>query len=227
MDEKIEKLVLPPYIPYKTFVNFINGLRETTVPSQIDKSVLRSMSGAMQSATIAALKFLGLIDGNAKSTDKLKQLVDASSENYGAALKNVLMESYNFLFEGEFSLEQTTGSEVETKFRTKGASGSTVTKCMAFFLSAAKEANIKVSSHVRPPSLARVSGQRKTNLKKKDNQEDNQGKNDKLPPQTANTHSWHEKLLEKFPSFDPAWDDETKKAWFDAFNKLMGKGDAP
>lgn len=227
MAEKTEKLILPPYIPYKTFINFINGLRENSIPHQIDKSVLRSMSGAMQSATIATLKFLGLIDADAKSTEVLRQLVDASGENYSLTLKNVLTESYSFLFESDFNLEQATGTQVETKFKAKGVSGSTTTKCIAFFLSAAKEANIKVSSHVRPPPLARVSGQRKINLKKKDNHEDYQGKNDKPPLQTANTHSWHEKLLEKFPSFDPAWDDETKKAWFDAFNKLMVKGDAP
>ena len=225
MVEKTEKLILPPYIPYKTFVNFINGLHENSIPHQIDKSVLRSMSGAMQSATIAALKFLGLIDANAKPTEKLTQLVDASGENYSSTLKNVLTESYSFLFENDFNLEQATGMQVETKFKAKGVSGSTTTKCIAFFLSAAKEANIKVSSHVRPPALARVSSQRKVNSKKKDSQEGGQA-SDKPPQAAANTSSWHEKLLDKFPPFDPSWEDETKKAWFTAFNQLMSKGGA-
>jgi Family of unknown function (DUF5343) len=225
MAEKIEKQILPPYIPYKTFVNFINKLRETGVPNQIDKSVLRGMSGAMQSATIAALKFLNLIDSFAKPTQKLTQLVDASGENYSLALKNVLTESYIFLFESGFKLEQATSTEVENKFKAKGVSGSTITKCIAFFLAASKEANITVSIHVRPPSLARSSTQRKVNIKKKDNTEDNQVGRKQPPPPQTNAHSWHEQLLAKFPEFDPKWEEDTKKAWFEAFNKLMAKGE--
>lgn len=225
MVEKTEKQILPPYIPYKTFNNFINGLRETGIPQQIDKSVLRSMSGAMQSATIAALKFLNLIDASAKPTQKMTQLVDASVENYSSTLKNILTESYDFLFEDNFNLEQATGTQVENKFKNSGVSGSTVTKCIAFFLTASKEAKIKVSGHVRPPPLARVIGQRKPNQTKKDKNEDEQeGGKTPSSPQT-NVPSWHVQLLAKFPAFDPKWEEDTKKAWFDAFNKLMAKGD--
>jgi hypothetical protein len=225
MTEKTEKQILPPYIPYKTFNNFINGLRETGIPQQIDKSVLRSMSGAMQSATIAALKFLNLIDGNAKPTQKMTQLVDASAENYSLTLKNVLAEAYDFLFEVDFNLEQATGTQVENKFKNRGVSGSTVTKCIAFFLTAAKEAKIKVSGHVRPPPLAKVISQRKPNQTKNDKNERGQDGLKTPPPPQANVSSWHEQLLAKFPAFDPNWEEDTKKAWFEAFNKLMAKGD--
>lgn len=31
-------------------------------------------------------------------------------------------------------------------------------------------------------------------------------------------------LLEKFPSFDPAWNDDLKLKWFEAFDELLKKG---
>ena len=33
--------------------------------------------------------------------------------------------------------------------------------------------------------------------------------------------SWSQILLSKFPSFNPAWPDDVKIKWFDAFGTLM------
>lgn len=156
MSEKTEKANLPVYIPYKGFSFFINGLKERGIPQQIDRSIFPTMSGSGQSAMMAGLRFLNLIDNNSKPTNKLKQLVDASSENYSTALRDVLVESYAFLTKGDLNLEFASGKQVEDKFREQGASGSTITKCVAFFLAAARDAGIKVSSHVRPPKIARI-----------------------------------------------------------------------
>jgi hypothetical protein len=30
-----------------------------------------------------------------------------------------------------------------------------------------------------------------------------------------------EKLLDKFPEFDPAWDQELQKKWFDGFERFL------
>ena len=32
---------------------------------------------------------------------------------------------------------------------------------------------------------------------------------------------WHQMLAEKFPHFDPAWNDEIKKKWFEAYFELF------
>jgi hypothetical protein len=34
-------------------------------------------------------------------------------------------------------------------------------------------------------------------------------------------HPWHQMLAEKFPHFDPAWNDEIKKNWFEAYFELL------
>ncbi|MCX7171296.1 MAG: DUF5343 domain-containing protein [Proteobacteria bacterium] len=231
MATKPEKPVLPPYISYKTFTNFISGLRETGVPHQIDKSVLRTMAGAVQSATIASLKFLGLIDSSAIPTKKLKQLVETDGDNYTVALKDVLVESYSFLLGNGINIEQATGTQVENKFKEQGVSGSTITKCVAFFLAAAKDAQIKVSSHIRPPATKRTPKSRKADKfassKKGDGDTDLRNRDQTPPPPTNPQSGWYEKLLAKFPEFDPSWDDETKKSWFIAFNDLMKKGAQP
>jgi hypothetical protein len=42
---------------------------------------------------------------------------------------------------------------------------------------------------------------------------------------SASVNVWAEQLLSKFPQFDPAWPDEVKLKWFDAFDRLMkGRG---
>lgn len=226
MASKSEKPVLPPYISYKTFINFISGLRETGIPHQIDKSVLRTMSGAIQSATIASLKFLDLINQNAIPTDKLKQLVETDGDNYTIAFRNVLVESYAFMLKNGINIEQATGTQVENKFKEQGVSGSTITKCVAFFLAAAKDAGIKVSSHVRPPAIKRTPKERLSQAKRNNNDDGGTSKGNQTPPPNPSNAqtNWHEQLLAKFPSFDPTWDDDTKKAWFSAFNELMKKG---
>lgn len=41
----------------------------------------------------------------------------------------------------------------------------------------------------------------------------------------VSTAAWAELLLAKFPEFDPAWTDDVKLKWFDAFDRLMkGRG---
>lgn len=51
----------------------------------------------------------------------------------------------------------------------------------------------------------------------------NTGKNQNL--NSGNIDAWAEQLLTKFPQFDPAWSDDVKLKWFDAFDRLMkGRG---
>ncbi len=66
----------PPYISFATLLTFLKALRTDGVPPQIDKSVLRKLSGALQGQLKVALRSLGLMDGKDKPTPKLKELVD-------------------------------------------------------------------------------------------------------------------------------------------------------
>jgi len=158
MGEQEGKLKIPAYISYKTFCNFISGLRESGVPAQIDKSMMSAMSGSAQSAMLGSLEFLKLIDSKGKPAPELQQLVDSSDNDRGPLLRTVLEGSYHFLFLGTIDLKRATTKQVEEAFRSQGISGSTIVKCIAFFLAAAKDAGIQISSHVKTPPLIRSPG---------------------------------------------------------------------
>ena len=161
MDGESKKLVVPRYVPYSTFLRFINGLYKIGVPSHIDRSIMDTMSGSGQSAMIAALKSLQLVDADLEPKPALQKLVNGSEDDFSTTLNTLVHSTYAFLFEDSIQIENTTSKKVEEKFRNIGVSGSTLTKCISFFLAAAKAANISVSPHVKAPKL-----ERKTSAKK-------------------------------------------------------------
>ena len=42
----------PPYLAFRTFRHFLDGLRASGIPGRIDRSVMSSLSGGAQSALI-------------------------------------------------------------------------------------------------------------------------------------------------------------------------------
>jgi len=161
MADKSEKKALPPYVSYKSFIHFIKGLRDTHLPSQIDRSIMPKQSGAQQSSMISALRFLGMIDENDRPTSVMKDLVAADEKRQKEVLKIALETAYSFLFkDGEFQLETATGQQLAEKFRGQEISGSTVTKSIGFFLAAAKEVGIKYSIHIKAPQPVRNGSKR-------------------------------------------------------------------
>jgi Family of unknown function (DUF5343) len=161
MSDQDTKRPSPAYVPYKTFTNFINGLRENGIPSRIDRSAMHGMSGSAQAALKSSLEYLGLTNSSEEPTEKLHQLVDADDKSFGAALLPILYAAYPFLMGKTLDLARATTRQIEEAFREQGISGSTVTKSIAFFLAAAKAAGVKVSPYVRSASVPRPSGKKK------------------------------------------------------------------
>jgi Family of unknown function (DUF5343) len=166
MATETPKQPIPAYISYNFWINFINGLRESGVPMQIDRTLMPKASGSQVSTTLSSLKFLKLIDQNSKPTIAMKQLVQAKDEDRTPILKGIVETAYPFLFEDpEFHLEEATGQLMADKFRALGVSGATLSKSIVFFLAAAKAADIKVSSHIKPPPV--VASKRVVNVRNK------------------------------------------------------------
>ncbi len=143
------KPVVPPYATYQSFANFINALREHGMPKHITRSILPgSNSGkASMSATLGAL---GLVNEKDEPTPIMRQLTD-SKNDYGKILNQIITESYPFLRDKSLDLSDTTTDKVTEKFKELGAGGSTITKCTAFLLGAAKDAGMQVSRYVKTP----------------------------------------------------------------------------
>jgi Family of unknown function (DUF5343) len=166
--DKNDKQKIPAYLGFNAFTGFINGLRESGLPLKIDKSVLPKASGSQFSATMAALRFLRLVDDSDKPTPKMQELVASPDDGRKAIYQGILKDAYAFLFtDPEFHLDKATGNQVADKFRAENVSGTTVSKSMAFFLALAQAADVKISHHVKPPTVAR-SAKRSNKPGKKD-----------------------------------------------------------
>lgn len=163
MTESETKRLTPAYVSYKTFTNFINSLKESGAPSQIDRSMLKGMSGSAQSAILGSLEYLKLISKIGNILPKFQQLIDAEEKDRPTILRDIVEAAYPFLFSGAIDLKRATTKQVEDEFRKQGVSGSTVVKCIAFFLAAAKAAQIVVSPHVKTPAVIRSPGNKRAN----------------------------------------------------------------
>lgn len=150
-----DKTVKPPYPSFRLFDNFKKELGEHAVlPAVIDRSYLSKRSGSDQSSIIATLKWFGLTDDNGVPTERLRTYVKADDEQVKTLLRQMMEESYSFMTDGSINLLNATTSQMSERFRQYEISGSTLTKSIAFFLAAAKEAGIQVSPHIKPPTTA-------------------------------------------------------------------------
>lgn len=227
MDEKESaKKVIPPYVPFKTFLNFLDNLRQG-VPQQIDRSIapFKSMSGALQGQVKLALEYLKLITDSGETTDRLKHLVFAEEGiKREEALKDVLIPAYSFIFENGIDIESATHRQLEELFKEEGATGDTPRKCIAFFLNAAKNAGIKLSPHFK-----KVRGPRKGSAKPKRQPQAKappsiQPAKEPAPipkaPEPTDDSSM-KFITELMPKFNPEWSKEAQENWLQAINKLM------
>jgi hypothetical protein len=216
MAKKSEHQAKPPYIPYRTLISSIERMKEIGVPPRIDTSVFRGQANSTIAALVASFRFLGLSDADNKTTPLLRKLVDAEGEARSAVLKEMLLSSYTFLALPEVDLANATNQQVESAFRAQGIEGSTIYRAMSFFIAAAADAKLTHSKYIKPPSPKPTNGIKKTKQK--------EASTPPPPPPHAPTHKAHaspaEQLLAKFPDFDPNWDAETQKKWFDSFGAL-------
>jgi hypothetical protein len=151
-----ERKPLPPYMPYKTFLTFLDHLRAIGMPSHIDKSVMASMSGGMQNWLRSSLRYMRLVNDQDEPDPRLEKLVAAQGDERKALLADLFRSSYGFL-NGKIDLRNTTPAKLRAAISELGAQGETAEKIMAFMISMAKDANIQVSTLLtkRAPSVRR------------------------------------------------------------------------
>jgi Family of unknown function (DUF5343) len=181
---ELPKAATPAYTTASSFNNLINDLRETGIPTHITRSVMKG-SNSGKATMASSLKALGLINEDTTPTNKLVKLVKEPA-NYKANLASVIQDAYPFLFDGSIDLVNTTSEKVAEKFKTAGASGSTVSKGVAFFLAIAKDAAVEVSARVKAPTPARPANGQKPKSRKPNDEAENDDEDD--PVETEETH---------------------------------------
>ena len=225
---------LPPYISYRTFYNFIERLQQR-VPARIDRSYWGDMlSGSTGTQLMAALRFLDLVDENGRPTDRLKPLATSRGDQRQIELRNLVVNSFGFIIEGELDPQNATYSQLEEIFNDKfQLTGQLSRKCIRFFIELSNNAGITLSPFItkrfrtghtitssklitkKSVSGTKVitkstNGRPGRNLKVQHDSDD-----------SSSLSSWDKMLLSKFPTFEPTWPDEVKLKWFSAFDELM------
>ena len=217
----VEKAI-PPYAPYRSFRNFIESLKQG-IPARIDRSVMSSFSGALQSQLTTTMRYLGLTRESGHPTDLLPKLVNSEGPERVKVMYDILVRSYPFLFVG-FDLKTATPRMLEEQFSDTGASGGTLDKCTNFFLAAAKDAGIETSHHFKSQRGPRIQRRQRPN-RGSDNISNDDDPTTSLNDSGNGDLSWAQMLLSKFPSFDPSWSSEVQAQWFEMFGKLMKQGE--
>lgn len=221
------KRVAAPYIAYQTLRTFVAPLKEHVIPNRIDKSLLKSMSGAVQGQLMTALRFLELIDNEDRPTVLLQRLVASfDTDDWSRDLREVLEAAYPELF--QLNLKSVSPGEFNEAFKKAyPCEGETLRKGVTFFQNAAREAGIELSPFLtkgsKPRSGATIKRRpRQTNNKRTDQSADKPPGEENHGVRRHKDTGMAAQLLEKFPAFDPSWPDEIKSKWFEGYERLLG-----
>jgi hypothetical protein len=214
----------PPYVSYKTFESFMAKLQQH-LPTRIDRSYWGEMfSGSTGTQLMSAMRFLNLVDVNARPTPRLKLLVSTTpGEHRAALLRQIADDAYAFALKGTLDTQNATYAELEDVFKNTYRMKSDVCrKCIKFFTEFSKEAGMSLSPQItKKHKVPRTSsGIKSTGRKVGTRTNENfivPFDGNKIPELLP----WHQMLADKFPHFDPAWNDEIKKKWFEAYFELF------
>ncbi len=151
----------PPYFPWNAFDSILQRMAIEEPPTRIDKSYLETQSGAMQTAILAGLRWLGLIDEGGRLTEAFKQLVQVDDAQRKQAVGDLLRSRYGLIV--EMGTTNATQLELEEAFKAQfDSQGETRRKAVAFYLKAAQYAGMPVSRQWKTPrTTAPRSGRRR------------------------------------------------------------------
>ena len=158
-----ERVAPAVYLPFRTFIGAFDVF-DHGIPRRIDRSMWRSQSGVVQGQIMMALRFFSLIDQNDEPTPALQRFVNGK-EKRKEHIAALLQHSYLSIFEHD--LTKTTGKMLSEEFDSYRVTGETKRKAIAFFLQAARFAELPMhpllSSSVRSSAASNQKRKRKAN----------------------------------------------------------------
>ncbi|MDZ4685503.1 MAG: hypothetical protein SH850_10605 [Planctomycetaceae bacterium] len=137
---------LPPYIPWKTFTNFVGKWKGTTTPHTVDRHAMSNVPNGDHRPLRAALKYLGHIDADAVVLPPFDTLVKAhGTTQWPEAIRQCVLPAYAPIIKG-LPIENASAGQLADHFRTRAkADGQVGEKAVRFWLQAMKEAEEKFS----------------------------------------------------------------------------------
>lgn len=175
-----DKPATPGYGSFKSLTTFFNARRDDGhITTVVDRSLLSNFNGSTANELLATLRFLKMIDDKGKPSAIYEAYVTATDAGRKPLLASALRDAYPFVFQNpDFNIERETGGRMAELFRAQGISGSTLSRAISFFLAAAKDADVKVSTNIKPPLLQKVTKARKAGQVQTPGQNDDDGVDD-------------------------------------------------
>ncbi|HXZ94737.1 MAG TPA: hypothetical protein VEG28_02360 [Dehalococcoidia bacterium] len=213
-----DKGVTPPYVAFRTFLNFLDWLHDAGVPTRIDRSFWgERLSGAYGFQLMAALHFLDLIDDDNKTQPELETMA-LDVDKRKPILRERLEESYADAL-SSINLEKATHGELEDRFRIYHIEGETLRKAVVFFIHAASYSGIPLSTHI----TKKTRGMRGSGAKKRGHPSKRKPlaeQQDKPASELPRRHDLHESingLLADLARIGPSWTKEERERWVNTF----------
>lgn len=142
-----------PYAPWPTVRAVLRRLRAAgALPDVLHRKDLDGLfASTVLKQTLAAFRFMGLIDEAHRPTQRMRDLVAAhSTPGWSSALADVLRRSFPEIV--GLDLVRATREQLDAEFRAYGDLSEPVRKkCVRFFLAAAREAGIPLSAELAGP----------------------------------------------------------------------------
>ena len=220
--------IVPPYVPYRTFQTFLEFLFDEGMPDRIDRTVWGSrFSGSSGTQLMTALKVLSLIDTNGRPGQDLNDLVYAEGDARRSTLREVLERFYTPLF--KLDLARASKGQFHEAFRSFGTKEGVLTKCEAFFIRAAQSAGIEISKRILVGRHGANRGRNVPVLSRSRTSSTQSGASGKIAaPVSMDGDSsgismklqLADRILSKYPDFDPAWDPAVQAKWLEGMTRL-------
>jgi hypothetical protein len=219
---------IPPYVPYRTFQTFLEFLLEEGIPDRIDRTVWGSrFSGGSGTQLMTTLKVLKLVDDEGRPAQDLDDLVHAEGEDRRSTMRHVLERFYVPVF--ELDLGRATKGQFHDAFRKFGTKEGVLTKCEAFFIRAAQAAGIELSKRIvagrhgasksratpvqaRPRTVAQPASLTEKSVAPV--------AEEIAAPAGSIRLELADRILAKYPDFDPEWDAIVQAKWLEGMTRL-------
>ena len=219
---------VPPYVPYRTFQTFLEFLLDEGIPGRIDKTVwgLR-FSGSSGTQLMTALKVLTLVDADGHPSNELENLVHAEGDARRALLRRILERFYIPVF--DLDLARASKGQFREAFRSFGTKEGVLTKCEAFFIRAAQAADIELSKRILVGRHGSSKGRTTVAPTRQRPVTPSVAVAEKVPAQTpvemvvqgdSLKLELADRILAKYPDFDPAWDPAVQAKWLEGMTRL-------
>jgi hypothetical protein len=219
---------VPPYVPYRTFQTFLEFLFDEGIPERIDKTVWGPrFSGSSGTQLMTALKVLDLVDNAGHPSEELELLVRAEGDDRRTLLTRILERFYVPVF--ELDLARASKGQFHEAFRSFGTKEGVLTKCEAFFIRAAQAAGIELSKRIlvgRHGASRARSAPAPARQRAAAPPAASPAKSVAVAPAEIVTPAGSvrlelaDRILAKYPDFDPTWDATVQAKWLEGMTRL-------